>query len=80
MPQLIKKVEGELLDLPIGEVNLITSITGQVQQEDFINMNGIIAFLQDFSNIEDTTLLTKPRLFGLKNLHNIPTITLYIDY
>jgi hypothetical protein len=80
MPQLIKKIEGELIDLPIGNVQLITSVTGQVQEEDYINMNGMVAFLQNFSKIEDTEGLLKPINFGLRNTNNITMITLEIDY
>jgi hypothetical protein len=80
MPQLIKKIEGELIDLPIGSVQLITSVTGQVQEEDYINMNGLVAFLQNFSKIEDTEGLLKPINFGLRNTNNITMITLEIDY
>ena len=80
MPQLIKKIEGELIDLPIGSVQLITSVTGQVQEEDYINMNSLVAFLQNFSKIEDTEGLLKPINFGLRNTNNITMITLEIDY
>lgn len=80
MPQLIKKIEGELIDLPIGSVQLITSVTGQVQEEDYINMNGLVAFLQNFSKIEDTQGLKIPNGFGLKNTNNITMVTLEIDY
>lgn len=80
MPQLIKKIEGELIDLPIGSVQLITNVTGQVQEEDYINMNGMVAFLQNFSKIEDTEGLLKPINFGLRNTNNITMITLEIDY
>jgi hypothetical protein len=80
MPQLIKKIEGELFDLPIGSVQLFTNVTGEVQEEDYINMNGMVVFLQNFSKIEDTQGLTIPFGFGLKNTHNITMVTLEIDY
>ena len=80
MPILIKKIEGEVFDNPIGDVKLIGGLSAQVQQEDYINLNGIIAYLQNLSKVEDTYLLTKPNGFGLKNNFNIETITLEIDY
>lgn len=80
MPQLIKKIEAELIDLPIGSVQLFNKLTGEVQEEDYINMNGLVAFLQNFSKIEDTQGLNTPNGFGLKNTNNITMITLEIDY
>jgi hypothetical protein len=43
-------------------------------------MNGLVAFLQNFSKIEDTEGLLKPINFGLRNTNNITMITLEIDY
>lgn len=80
MPKLIKKVEGELIDLPIGSVQLINNLTGEVQEEDYVNMNGLVAFLQNFSKIEYTQGLNIPNSFGLKNTHKVTMITLEIDY
>jgi hypothetical protein len=80
MPQLLKKVEGEILPYVIGDVRFVTSISGQIQLEDFINLNGFIAFLQNLSRTEFTAALSKPMEFGLKNENNIETITLDISY
>ncbi len=81
MPQLIRKVEGQFYDNVIGEVKLFTlPIITQVQQEDYINLNGYLAYLQNLSKVQDTFLLNKPANFGLKNRLNIEIITLNIDY
>jgi hypothetical protein len=37
---------------------------GEIQDRDFIKLNGLIA-LQNFSNIEETIELSKPINFGL---------------
>lgn len=80
MPQLIKKIQGEIFDVPSGDVNTLKPITGEVQQSDYININGLIAYLQNLSRVEDTYVLLKPLNFGLKNTHNLPITTLYINY
>ena len=48
MPQLLKKVEGEILTHVIGDARFVTSVSGQIQQEDFINLNGFVAYLTKF--------------------------------
>lgn len=80
MPKLINNIQGEYFDLPIGEVISFKQIIGEVQEEDYVNMNGLIAYLQNFSKIEETQALLKPINFGLKNTNNITMITLEIDY
>lgn len=80
MPKLINNIQGEYFDLPIGEVISFKQIVGEVQEEDYVNMNGLIAYLQNFSKIEETQALLKPINFGLKNTNNITMITLEIDY
>jgi len=80
MPQLIKKIEGEMFDQTIGSVSYLPPIIGEIQEEDYINLNGLIAFLQNFTKTEDINELTKPLNFGLKNKYNIPTATLQINY
>lgn len=80
MPQLLKKVEGEVINNIIGNVYLLSSVSGQIQQEDFINLNGFIAFLQNLSRTEETAALLKPMEFGLKNEYNIETVVLDVNY
>lgn len=80
MPQLLKKVQGEILTNTIGDVNLITSVSGEIQQEDYINLNGFVAYLQNFYRVELAFELVTPMEFGLPNTYNIETKTLEISY
>ena len=80
MPQLLKKVQGEILTNIIGDVNLITSVSGEIQQEDYINLNGFVAYLQNFYRVELAVELVTPMEFGLPNIYNIETKTLEISY
>ena len=80
MPQLIKKVEASVKPYLTGNVFYVTSISGLIQEEDYINLHGYIAYLQNLKQTEYTESLTMPLAYGLKNLHNIPMITLQIDY
>ena len=80
MPQLLKQVQGEILTNVIGDVTFVSSVYGKIQQEDYINLNGFIAYLQNFSKIELATKVITPMDFGLPNTYNIETKTLEINY
>jgi hypothetical protein len=80
MPQLIKKIESDLTTDITNDVILVKSVVGEVQQEDYINMGGFIAFLQDFSKTEELSTLTSPYQYGLKNSYNLQVKTLNINY
>ena len=80
MPQLIKKIESDLISDITNDVVLIKSVFGEIQGEDYINMNGFVAYLQDLSKTEVTTALTPPLSYGLKNKYNLQVKTLNIDY
>jgi len=80
MPQLIKNIQGSVKPYFIGNVYYVTYIMGQIQQEDFINLHGYTAYLQNLTQTEDTQALMMPLNYGLKNLDNIPMLTLQIDY
>ena len=80
MPQLIKKVEGQVFDFTVGDIKFSNQLVAQVQGEDYINMNGFIAFLQNLSKVEDTYLLNKPARFGLKNQFNLEIKKIEISY
>jgi hypothetical protein len=80
MPQLIKKIEGQIFEEISNEVILVKSVSGQLQQEDYINMNGFVAYLQDLTRVEFTAALSVAVQFGLKNKYNIPLVTLNISY
>lgn len=78
--KLIKKVDGEIFNVPVGNIKYIGSIVGVIQQSDYININGFMAYLQNLSRAEDTYALTIPTIFGLKNENNLTMVTLEIDY
>ena len=80
MPKLIKSIVGEIIQPINGDVIYISKISGQVQEEDYINLNGFIAYLQNLSKTEYTHALIKPLNFGLTNNYNIPITTLEISY
>lgn len=80
MPRLIRNIEGSELTYIESNIQYITSIVGVVQQEDYINLHGYVALIQNLTQTENTQGLIKPLKFGLPNLHNIPMITLEIDY
>lgn len=79
MPQLIKKIEGELITDITNEIELVNSIIGLIQEEDYINMGWLICFLQDYTQTKELEILLKPYPFGLKNKYNLEVITLNVD-
>ena len=80
MIELIKSVEGEILGNYIGTVPYVSSISGQIGREDYINLPGFIALTQDLSRAEFTSALEIPFYFGLTNQSNKSYVTLEINY
>lgn len=80
MGRLIKDIQVEVLTNLETSLVYQKSIIGYVQREDYINLNGFIAYLQNLLNVDETSLLTKPINFGLANKYNKNTITLEVDY
>jgi hypothetical protein len=80
MATLIKNIEAKFYDNYTTNVSLVKTITSDLQKEDYVNITGLIAFLQNLSKTEETYLLETPIEFGLKNQYNIPLTTLTIDY
>jgi len=80
MPQLIKNVKGIIHENVNGSLVYNKSITSKIQKNYFIDLDGIIAFLQNFSQTEQTEELIKPLTFGLVNQYNLPMETLIINY
>ena len=78
MPILIKKIESSILPQYVGDVKYIKSVIGEVGREDFVDLIGFKAYLQNMSRIEYTKLLQKPINFGLRN--TVPSVTLEINY
>jgi hypothetical protein len=80
MPRLVTKITAEILPFYYGNITLFQSINGEIQLEDYINLNGFKAYIQDFTADEKVENLSKPPLFGLKNQYNLETVTLNISY
>jgi hypothetical protein len=80
MPKLITKIEGQVLDNFTGSLYVFNEVSGQIQTEDYINLNGFVAYLQDFTKVGFVETLNKPNFFGLRNQFNLPTTTLQISY
>jgi hypothetical protein len=80
MPQLIKNIEGSVKPYFTGNVKYVTNIIGEIQQEDYINLYGYTAYLQNLTQTEYTQGLVMPLNYGLKNQYNIAMLTLQIDY
>jgi hypothetical protein len=80
MPQLIKKIEASVKPYLTGNVFYVKSIYGVIQEEDYINIYGYIAYLQNFRQTEYTQALAIPLSYGLINPNKIEMVTLQIDY
>jgi hypothetical protein len=80
MPQLVRNIEGQAYLVTTGNVTAFKSISGEIQQEDYINLNGYVAYLQNLTKAEYTEAMIKPSLFGLVNRYNVPMVTLEINY
>lgn len=80
MPKLIKNITADVLPFYTTDLSYVTRLTASVQTEDYINLNGFIAYLQNFKEVGLLEYLDKPLMFGLKNSYRIPTITIEISY
>ena len=80
MPQLIQNIQASVKPYLKGNVFYVTSISGVIQEDDYINLRGYTAYLQNFTQIQYTQSLVMPLNYGLKNPNNIQMITLQIDY
>jgi|Laugrespbdmm15sd_2_1035082.scaffolds.fasta_scaffold123008_2 hypothetical protein len=80
MLALLKNVQGEVYPNIIDNVKYVSSIYGEIQQEDYINLNGFMAFLQNLTRAEETAALQIPLSFGLKDTYNKTMVTLEISY
>jgi len=80
MPQLLKNITGNVSGTYSTEINYVKQLTGEVQLEDYINLNGIICYLQNLTQTEYTEAMAKPLAYGLKNNHRLTVETLEISY
>lgn len=80
MPQLIQNIQASVKPYLTGNVFYVTSISGVIQEEDYINLRGYTAYLQNLTQTQYTQSLVMPLNYGLKNPNNVKMITLQIDY
>ncbi len=80
MPKLLKNITGNVSGTYSTEINYVSVLTGEVQLEDYINLNGIICYLQNLKQTEYTEAMVKPLLYGLSNNHRLTVETLEISY
>lgn len=80
MPKLIQDISAEILDNFVGEVQIFKPIIGQVQGEDYVNLNGLVCYLQNLIRTEYTQALTKPKTFGLARTNNTESFSIEISY
>lgn len=80
MPILIQNIKGEILTNISDSVRYFSTVKGEIQREDYINLNGLVAYTQNLSRTEETYGLNKPINFGLIDTYNKPVITLEINY
>ncbi len=80
MVRLTQNITGSILDNYIGNIYLFGRLDGDIQTEDYVNMAGFTAYLQDFREVYFLETFQKPLMFGLKNQYNLPTTTLEISY
>jgi hypothetical protein len=77
MIQLIKNIEGNFVTEIKGVVNYIGTIEAEIQQEDYVNIYGFTAFLQNLSQTPKTESFVTPNSLGysIPIGINIKTIT-----
>jgi len=80
MPQLLKNIQGSIVENIMGDINYVIGVSGEIQREDYINLNGFVAYLQNFSRVMSLTEMQVPSEFGLKNTYNVEINTLEISY
>lgn len=80
MPILVTNITAEILDNYLGDLYFFSNVSGDVQFEDYINLNGFIAYLQNFTEVGYVEYLQKPLMFGLEDEYNVPMVTLEISY
>lgn len=78
--RLIKNIQGEVYPNVVDNIKYLSTITGEVQREDYVNLNGFVGFLQKLTRAEETAALTIPLSFGLSNTNNKTIVTLEISY
>jgi len=77
---LIKNIEASFIEPIESNIIYVKTVEGEVQEEDYINLFGFKAYLQNLTKVEQSAKMTNPQIYGLRNQFNLPLITLNIDY
>lgn len=80
MIHLIKNIQGIFITEIKGNVKYSKSVTGEVQREDYIDIYGFKAFLQNFSKTPITSGMVIPNPFGYKPPLGITQKNIEISY
>ena len=64
MIQLIQNIQGNFVTEIKSEINYVHGIQAEVQREDYVNIYGFTAFLQNLSQTPKTSAFVVPNLFG----------------
>lgn len=78
--RLIRNIQGETHPNVVDNINYLSTISGEVQREDYVNLNGFVGFLQNLTKAEETAVLSITSSFGLANTYNKTIVTLEISY
>lgn len=70
MPYLIKKISGEILPNNEAEVKLLKLVKAKIGVEDYIDVDTLIGFTQNFSKVVNVELNPILSNYGLKNNTN----------
>lgn len=74
MPRLLKNIETVIFDNFESTATLVRSVEGYYGEDDYINLGGFEAFIQDFRKVSEVTDYDVPPNFGLKNNTTFTTI------
>jgi hypothetical protein len=80
MIQLIQNIQGNFITEITGSIIYVKNVEFEIQREDYINIYGLTAFLQNLSQTPKTNRVEKPFNFGYKPPINITQQTLDVNY
>lgn len=78
--KLVKNLGGFITPQITGNLYYFTSLNGKVGEEDYIDVYGLLCYLQNLKKTEVTKRLVKPDFFGLQNNHSLQVVNLEINY
>lgn len=79
MPQLIRKIEANIIETHNGEIDTM-KITGIIGKEDYFKVFSIEGFVQNFTKVVETEEYSVVGNFGLKRNNKETFVELEISY